>query len=89
MSRHYAWSVSDIQSSDTDAPYAPPIRPFGNGTNHMGRPKHPVSAGQHDDALVQMDADGHPIENIANTFGCSVAIAERRLKMLQREAAQQ
>lgn len=87
MSQAYAWSQSDIPHTGADAPYQP--RPTTvNKSNYQGRPKHPVSAGTHDDALLNMDTAGHPIESIAAKFQCSVPIAQRRLKMLLREAAQ-
>lgn len=85
MSQLYAWSQSNIPASTPDNAYAPPPKRAHRSSDRQGRPKHPVSAGEHDSAIREMDAAGHPVENIARTFGCSVAIAQRRLAMLQRE----
>jgi hypothetical protein len=47
-----------------------------------GRPKHPVTLGQHDDVIILMARHGERIVHIASEIDCDERLISRRLQAL-------
>ncbi len=79
MSASTVWSWADVPGLDAVPAASTPLHQRKPGG---GRPKHPVTMGDHDATIVPMTRRGDPISSIAALLDCSAGLVARRLQAL-------